>query len=264
MRDDRGRYGSQVFTRVAAGCRRARKWRRIAIVFAGVFALVMAAKPSVAWADGSGTTSILPTNLWIAPLAGGCAAVGAVTLCVWRSRLWTGPGWSGSVPATSAWDVQDSWVTNITALGGTLTGVFSATALSSFFNSTNTDGFTVLSLIFGGVTVLAPVVYGALAKAPTAGSSAPTGSRGGLVLASATTLFAAFGLMADIGLLVSYTIGTSVEKGLVDVGLAFAFIAVTTYAVRSVDAMVNPPAPDKNGMVAASVLSSAQRTSGTL
>jgi hypothetical protein len=237
--------------------------RRLQAVAVGTIVVVTLWAPGYAWADTPGASPALPTDLWIAPLAGGIAALFVALFAALKSGARHLADWRAPVKSASAWDVQDSWVTNITALGGTLTAVFSATAIASFFKSTNTDGFTVLSLFFGGATVMGPVIYGALSSRPTVGTSSPTGTRAGAIVACFVTLFAAFGLMADIGQLVSYTIGTTVEKSLVYVAVGIAALFVGIYAVRSVDVMLNAPA-SAGGMVAASMMTPAPRTSGTL
>jgi len=122
----------------------------------------------------------------------------------------------------------------------------------------------VVGLLFGGIAAIGPVIYGAFAETPTAGTSSPTGTRGGLMLASLGTLFASFGLMADIGQLVSYGAGTTLEKDLVYIALAVGAAAIGTYAVRSVEVMVSPPAANAQGLVAGSMIAPARRFSGTL
>lgn len=242
--------------------------RRLQALVRGAIVVVTLCTAGCAWADTSATTTaaatpLLPTDLWIAPLAGAIAGLFVAVIATLKSGTKRRSDWRAPVKSTSAWDVQDSWVTNITALGGTLTAVFSATAIASFFNTTNTDGFTVLSLFFGGATVMGPVVYGALATKPTVGTSSPTGTRAGAIVACFVTLFAAFGLMADIGQLVSYTVGTTAEKSLVYAAVVMAALFVGIYAVRSVDAMVNAPA-SSTGVAAASMMTPAPHTSGTL
>jgi len=106
-------------------------------------------------------------------------------------------------------------VTNLTAAGATLTAIFGATAVTSFVKSANVDGFTVMSLLVGGAAVTGPVVYGAFAKQPSDGDNGPVGSRFGLMLASLVALFAAYGLLADLGLLVSNSIANEADLILV-------------------------------------------------
>jgi hypothetical protein len=231
----------------------------------GVFGACFFGLSGSAWADSGTSDPVLPTNLWVAPLAGGVVALVAVLVATALSGSLHASGWRTPVLSASAWDFQDSWVTNLTALGGTLTAVFSATALGSFFHNTNTDGFTVVSLLFGGATIMGPLVYGAFSCKPTSSTSQPTGTRAGAVLASVVTLFAVFGLLANVGQLISYTIATSTEKVLVYVALGGSALVVAIYAVRSIDAMVNQPRSTTPGQVSApSLLSPVTHVSGTL
>jgi hypothetical protein len=238
-------------------------------VFAsGALIILILSISDVAWASSSGASTpklVLPTDLWISPLAGGASALAVLAISLAISKPWKKPGgWTAAVPTTSAWDGKDSWVTNVTAVGTALTAVFSATAISTFLGNTDSDGFTVVSLLLGGVVVMGPVVYGAFSKKPKNATSAPNGSRVGLLLANLVTLLATFGLMAEIGHLVSYSTAQRVDKNLVYAALAAAAVVITIYAVRSTNAMIDRHSTHHEGGHVASMISAATRSSGTL
>jgi len=166
---------------------------------------------------------------------------------------------------TSAWDAKDSWVTNLTAVGTVLTGIFTQSAISTFVPGVERDGFTVMSLLFGGAAVMGPVVYGAFARRPLPGATTPTGTRLGFLAASVVTLFAAFGLLSDLGLLMSDSVATAAEKGLIDAGLALAAVLIGCYAIRSTIVVLQPASASGEARRAgSSLLSPASRASGTL
>jgi hypothetical protein len=223
--------------------------------------------PCSAWASTNSSAPPLPLDLWVTAAAGGGAALLVMAFAVLYTKPWDSDehgdkhGWFAAVPAASAWTAQDSWVTNLTAAGATLTAIFSATAVASFVKGVNIDGFTVMSLLFGGAAVMGPVVYGAFAKEPSDGTDGPVGSRFGLMLASLVTLFAAFGLLADLGLLVSNSVAKEPDPVLVYIALGAAAVMISIYATRSAIAMVKAkPEAHRGG----SLLSSAQRSSGTI
>lgn len=245
---------------------------RVFIPGVGVVAVALAvlAAPAGAWAQGSssGTAVLpLPADLWVSAAAGGGAAVIVVVLGAVVAGVRPG-SLRAPVREAPAWDFKDSWVTNLTALGTVLTGVFTQSAISSFVPNVNKDGFTIMSLLFGGAALMGPVVYGAFASktsvpaapapagvppparapagsAPAGGPSAskgPAGTRAGLLLTDLVTLFATYGLLADIGLLVSNSVATRLDQVLVDIGLALSGLVVAVYAIRSTKVMVEVPA----------------------
>lgn len=232
---------------------------RRALLLAGVLTVCSLIFSGSAWASTTSATSPLPSDLWVTAAAGGGAALLVMAGAVLVTKPWDG-GWLTAVPATSAWTAQDSWVTNLTAVGAAVTSIFSATAIASFVKGINLDGFTVMSLLFGGAAAMGPLVYGACAKEASSGNDGPVGSRLGVLLASLVTLFAAFGLLADLGLLVSNSIAKEPDPALVYIGLAAAAATIAIYAVRSTDAMVVTQPANPGG----SLLSSTARSSGTL
>jgi hypothetical protein len=202
------------------------------------------AYPGVAAADATTTTASasFPSNLWVPAAAGIGASIIIVLVSIWASKCWRDGGLTTAIPDTTAWDTKDSWLTNITAIGTAATAIFTQSAVTNFLVSgVDKDGFTLMSILFGFAAALGPLVFAALASRPpdSAESINPAGTRGGLLLANVVTLFASFGLLADLGLLTSYLNATSTEKGIVYGSLGAAALIVGIYAIRATDVMIN-------------------------
>ena len=184
-------------------------------------------------------------DLWIPVIGGAIAAGAAVLLAGFIARRMTGrvPLWwwlTGSVHAGSAWTAKDSWVTNIAALGAILGTVISDAA----YKLTGPGaGATLLFIVFGGVAVAAPVVYGATAKLESQGLNDTTGSVWGFLLAGAATLFAALGELATLGLLVMNVTGSAATQAAVIAALCLGAAAIIVYSVRSLAYFATLPAP---------------------
>ncbi len=218
----------------------------------------------------------LPGYLWVTAAAGGIGAV----LLISATALYVRHSIRHSVSTfhlrnkirnASAWDFKDSWVTNLTTLGAILSGIFTQTAISSFLKGVDPNGFTVMSMLFGGIAVMAPVVYGAFLSAEpnkadtlivaenglsartegaphnTPGSheagtdATPVGTLAGLLAAALVASFATFGLLANVGLLVSNSIATGPDKFLIVIGLGAAALAVSSYILRATKFMAMYP-----------------------
>lgn len=250
--------------------------RRGALTVAVAVVLAALAWPGVAAGATQKSVSLFPPDLWVTVVWGAAASVVVMVIAIaWcmsptNRTSWQ---WSGAVSTASAWDFKDSWVTNLTALATVLTGVFTATSATDFLTTAAyKDSFGVMSLLFGAVAVMAPVVYGIFSKPsahakpapttdretdrtedasasdPAAGASSPqgggsakgspTGTPVGLVLANVVSLVATFGLLADIGLFATYTTATDTEVHWFLGGLALAALLIAAYAVRSTKLMI--------------------------
>ena len=237
-----------------------------------------------------------PSMVFFVPLFSGFIASLAVTgLLMWRTKITQPPSdfdpethdvgslsrawWHQSVWTSAAWTFKDSWATNITAVGAAL-GVIAGSNSALIRGSLNNAPHELVSLgvIFGGASVLAPLVYAALAKEPrgivsdsqrratvqanasarlTLGpraepsTTAPTslnptappfptqveGTIGGLLVASATTLFATLGGLAA---LITWAQDSNLDGAeawsLTSVAVVAA-VFVGIYAVRSFHAL---------------------------
>jgi hypothetical protein len=101
---------------------------------------------------------------------------------------------------------------------------------------------TLLFIVFGGVAVAAPVVYGATAKLESQKINDTTGSVWGFLLAGAATLFAALGELATLGLLVMTVTDSAATQAAVIIALCLG-AAIIVYSVRSLAYFATLPAP---------------------
>jgi len=184
------------------------------------------------------------------PVVGAAIAAGlAVFLAGYCARRMTGPvafSWwfTGSVFAGPAWTAKDSWVTNIAAVGAVLGSVItdSSSTLKTQLAS-SAPGVTLLYLVFGGVAVAAPVVYGATAKLQSQGINDTTGSVWGFLLAGAASLFAVLGEIATLALLVTSISASTATQWWVLIALCLGALAIIVYSVRSLTYFATLPAP---------------------
>jgi hypothetical protein len=253
-----------------------RTTRRCGQLLAGATAAAaVLAIPGSAAAATTTTTTVpasFPSDLWVPAAVGLGAAILVVIASGVVSRCWKGTPasetdrwlsniFTTAIKNTNAWDIKDSWLTNITAVTTVVTAIFTQTAVTDFLGGgVDKDAFTVMSILFGFAAVMGPLVFGACASRPLNESTAdtPTGTRGGLLAASAVTLFASFGLLADLGLLGSYTSATGAEKDVMCGILLVAAVTIAIYAVRATDYIVN------NTEAGATLISPKGHRSGTL
>jgi hypothetical protein len=180
------------------------------------------------------------------------------------------------VIAGDAWTASDSWLTNVTAVSGTITGAALGVAGAS--------GIAVLLVIFGLSAAFAPLAYGALAAQTASESNVTIGTVRGFLLAAGAVLFGAVGELSTIVLF-----GTSADH-LVSLPLALVFplaagVILAMYAVRTMvyvlqrqtksapvaaegaahaEADQGSPMPDRTRMRASYLVASAARGSATL
>jgi hypothetical protein len=96
------------------------------------------------------------------------------------------PDWSHPLPATTTWG-KDSWASNITALGAILGTILATTGfLSDVFPGLATGAFLGMSPAYGGLLLLAPLLYTAMYK-----DGSPI--FGGALVAGWVTIWAAMG-----------------------------------------------------------------------
>ena len=138
-------------------------------------------------------------------------------LVVWIAWLHRGQGVKGSTPLPDAtFDFQQSWLSTFTALLAILgTLNFSGLALS------NDVSFSVVNLFFALLVAVAPLVYQALA---TPGGK---GTAGGFVVACIATLWAAFGVVLSLGLILGQVNQTADGQSGLATTLIMAVIVLT-------------------------------------
>ncbi|HKY78387.1 MAG TPA: hypothetical protein VI688_04235 [Anaerolineales bacterium] len=118
-----------------------------------------------------------------------------VTLSIWNQR---GSSIKASSPMPDVtFDFQHSYLSTFTALVALLNALnFSGLALN------NDVSFSILNLFFAALVALAPLVYRAL------GTPAGKETVAGFMLACGATLWAAFGVVFSLGLILSQAIQT--------------------------------------------------------
>jgi hypothetical protein len=106
------------------------------------------------------------------------------------------------------WMLSSSWASTVTLFGAILDGLLISQVLP-FDVGIRLSGrdLVLLSLVFGFIVVLAPFVYSATGARPSPGAGvpppgmplAPEGSVGTFLIATALTMWAAFGQLATLG-----------------------------------------------------------------
>jgi hypothetical protein len=138
-------------------------------------------------------------------------------------------------------------------------GLFTASALNNGGNpggvlvSARGEGFAALGLLLGGVAVLGPVVYAALAFENGMGTYA------GLFAAGIATMTSSLGILAEIGLGANYSFLPSRQAAVVYIGLGIIAVAVGIYGVRGLHGMAVKKPNSRSSLTANSA-----ETSGTL
>jgi|ERR1022692_3550561 hypothetical protein len=168
----------------------------------------------------------------------------------------------GAVHAGAAWSAGDSWATNVSVVGAVLGLITTAsTTLAPLIPKASDASVGGLAIFFGGAAAAAPIVYAALAKRPGAdgANAGAVGSRLGLFLAGAATLFAILGELGIIAAL-TFQLPGQAESYAVTAAVVLAAGAVSAYSVRSLHFMAVAEHSDSKG----SFLSKPGKTSATL
>jgi hypothetical protein len=120
-------------------------------------------------------------------------------------------------------DFGTSWSTNLTAVGGVLVTVLTLVTYPDVPREIDKDSLTALSLLFGGLVVVAPFVFQGLRRNPPDQEAlrSLTGTNLGLALACCITFAAVVGELLALGLL-----GWELIGGGLGVVLLFAGIFV--------------------------------------
>jgi hypothetical protein len=188
------------------------------------------------------------------------------------STLW---GWmKREVHTRSTWSPSDSWVTNVTALGGLLGSIVSAEGggfLSSVAPSLRQHDITVAALIFGGVSVMSPLAYAAFRISPLRSNldarpdeDKVIGTVGGMMVACLLVLFAAFGGLGLVAVIVGIAQATVAVRVFLEVGIGLIAAILTLYAVRSIYTLGVYVPPVDGEKVAGSLMSARRSASATL
>jgi hypothetical protein len=204
----------------------------------------------------------------------GCWGTGVLRL---RRLEDMGAGFEKEVLADVAWSASDSWATSVGGVGAILTAVIAGTSsLSNFVPGAPVGRMVVLNIVFAGLLALAPLIYGDLAKrkvpaeqdhaeeggpgpqvdtavqerrdlavgaavvGPAAAPSATksTGTVGGVVLASATSLTAIYGELITMAFLVHLSTANTWVRTLLYFALGVGTLVAVFYAKRSIRALI--------------------------
>ncbi|MBP2580282.1 hypothetical protein J3A78_000760 [Streptomyces sp. PvR006] len=169
------------------------------------------------------------------------ALLALVLMIVPRRWLWADvrPGWrSKPLPIDVPWTAKDSWVTNITALGALLGTLLAASGvLQEWLPGISLARFLTMNLLFGGLVLVAPVVYSASCTYTLQTDSdggrklKATGHGWGIVASAFVTVFGVFG---QLSMVLAMTVAANAKestKWLVGAGLCLGAAAVGLYAV---------------------------------
>lgn len=200
-----------------------------------------------------------PEAFWIPLVAGSVAALLVAIVLMVSTPIHNGAGlndghghqtrltslspkwWTREVFTATTWSFKDSWATNVTAVGALLGVTTSSTTFlaSVVPNSPLTSPvFIALGIFFGGAVGLSPLVYASFAKRPDPKhSGVVVGTVVGLLISTTITLFATFGELATVAVLVNESIATTGERWLLIAALSMSAVFVFIYALRSFRAL---------------------------
>lgn len=127
--------------------------------------------------------------LWLTAAASAVVALLAVALA-WLAHGGSQPGPGDPMVVGEKWSFKDSWAGNITALGAVAGTVLGATGvLNEFLHGVSVASFLGMTLLYGAIVLLAPLVLGATTKAGAY-------TVAGFLLAGWLTLAAALGQLS--------------------------------------------------------------------
>lgn len=158
--------------------------------------------------------------------------------------------------ADGKWSFSQSWASNLTALGAVLGTVLGASGyITEAFANYSVSQFVGLNLLFGGLALLAPVVYLGTRRIKVEGDSKVIyGTYGGLLAASFLTCWA---VMSELVTILTLLVAATLSKfALIGFGLLFAlaFFSILIYVYNSIGSLaagaLDSP-PDKELQVAA-------------
>lgn len=137
-----------------------------------------------------------------------------------------------------AFSFKDSWLTTVATFTAILGTILTTTGVvASLLPGLDINRLLTLNLAFGGLVLIAPVVYAALAKwewrqdvKSGKHDLHPLATRRSLILASATTLAGVVGQLATIGILVDASTLDTVAQGVLALVLVSIAIVVFVYA----------------------------------
>lgn len=165
-----------------------------------------------------------------------------VLACVHRSK-------PSELAVGTTWKFSESWATNITVVGATLTTLLASAGLLQALAPNLSDGRIVaLNLMFLALALFAPIVYLVFAKRESAAVDGVTqyvvkGRKAGFLVAALVTSAAVLGQLAVLALVVAEFDTTPSTKLGVWVLLGLGVLAVVLYVIASTAAVMLPVGP---------------------
>lgn len=142
------------------------------------------------------------------------------------------------VYASASWTFTDSWLTNVTAIGVTLSALLTALGVTStVLPGVQTGRFSILLAVFGVVLVAPPLLLG-ITLPRSDQPDAVKGTVGWLLAAAFVTLLAVGGELGTVAVLVWLANATVLERCLMESGLVAAAGLIGWYACRSIVELV--------------------------
>lgn len=149
-------------------------------------------------------------------------------------------------PAPSPKLSFESWATHLTAVGAVLGTALGTASLPESPTQIDRESLVALSLLFGGLVVVAPFIFEAVRRrpvtpAPAEGAGESSGFVGVLLLACAITFGAVFGELFTLGLAAWELTGGDLGGVLIEVGLgalsalALNYVAITAWEAAMAD-----------------------------
>lgn len=191
------------------------------------------------------------------PIALGGLLLGALLLyCAW--------GWKSHSPGErltqlgATWSFSESWATNVTAVGGILTGVIGSTDVMTAIFGADAGDVAALAVV-GAAVAVAFAIAGPVVLLATKTDNGRFITVAGLLLASAVTLAGAFGeLWVVLQTGRDADLGTWGERFLA-IAAAAAALLLLVYAIRTILAVLRlgterPPAPPQSAQIASRLL----------
>ncbi|HEY5266179.1 MAG TPA: hypothetical protein VIJ40_05135 [Acidimicrobiales bacterium] len=191
------------------------------------------------------------------------------SVLTWKNPRW----WTHPIYTSAAWNIKDSWATNLTVVGAVLGTVTSSTTFfptpaasaSTNFASSPHDTFMALAIFFGGAAALSPLIYATFAKKPDYKYPGQVeGSVIGLLVASMVTLFATVGELAAVTMIIAVSTATVGERVILIAALFVAAVFMAVYAIRSFWALAqaDPPSTSSDTSGKSSGTASLMNSSG--
>jgi hypothetical protein len=183
--------------------------------------------------------------IFVSPVAG---IVGAVLVVGFvRFKVWTVP-WRSMVDGGAPWSPYDSWLTNLSTLFGGIGSLWTTLGgLGTVVTAGVSASVSVMFVVCGGSAALAPMIYAALAQREATNSGEAIGTVAGLLSAAAATLFAVFGELGAVSLVVwqvSGALGARVAESLVQVLIVAAAACVCAYSGRTLYSVISESAAE--------------------